>query len=391
MSDIGVSHDLGVRARAATDAALAVIDANVRTFAVGYPDDTTIGGIYHLRRRTGLPDGANTGWTTGFLPGMLWLASELAPGDNYRRLALRHIGSFRERIENAIDIETHDLGFLYTLSCAIAWREDGDIEARDAALAAARHLMTRYHEKARIIQAWGDLDNLEQRGRTIIDSLMNTPLLFWASEVTGDATFANAATAHVRQLRDHIIRPDSSTFHTYYWDTETGAALRGGTAQGHADDSCWARGQVWGIYGFAINYRHTGDETFLEASRRCADYFLDHLPEDSVPYWDLAFGEGADAPRDSSSGAIAATGLLELAGACAGPDADRYRDAAFTILSSLMSLYTPSADEDSNALLAHGVYDEPKGVGVDEGNLWGDYFYLEALTRVVVPDWTPYW
>ena len=379
------------RTDTAIAAALATVRANITTFAGGYPDDTTLGGVYPPRPADGaFPVGANRGWTTSFWPGMLWLAWELTDDDAFREAGSSHVASFAERIERRLDIDTHDLGFLYTLSSVAPWRLLHDERARGAALAAADHLMTRFLEPAGIVQAWGGLDDEEQSGRTIIDSLMNMPLLYWASEESGDPRYAQAARRHTAQLRDHIIRPDHSTFHTYSWDTVTGEPLRGATAQGNSDDSCWSRGQAWGIYGFALNYRYAKDETFLAAAQTCADYFLAHLPADLVAYWDLDFTEG-DEPRDSSAAAIAVCGLAEIAGWLPeGERRTRYLARAGAILDSLASSYAP-ADGTSNALLLHGVYNKPEGHGIDEGTLWGDYFYLEALTRAARPDWALYW
>jgi unsaturated chondroitin disaccharide hydrolase len=386
--DVRTSPDAGAAA-AAVAAALRTVEANIKAFGERYPADTTAGNRYPVRPSIGgRPEGANVGWTTSFWPGMLWLAHELTGEEDFRRAAMWHVDSFAARVKDGIDLDTHDLGFLYTLSCVVPWRRTGEVRARDAALAAADHLMSRFLEPAGIIQAWGDLSDPRQRGRTIIDSLMNTPLLFWAGEVSGDPRYASAALRHATQLRDHILRPDDSTFHTFYWDPVTGEPLRGETEQGHADDSCWARGQAWGIYGFVLNHRYTGDPTFLDAAVRCAGYFLAHLPGDQVPYWDLAFGDGSGQERDSSAAAIAVCGLTELAGL--RPEAG-YGAAAARILSSLMGSYSTATHPDSNALLLHGVYDKPKGVGVDEGNLWGDYFYLEALTRATRPEWAAPW
>jgi unsaturated chondroitin disaccharide hydrolase len=378
---------------AAVAAALRTVDANIETFAGRYPADTTAGDRYPPRPpAAGQPRGANTGWTTSFWPGMLWLAHDLSGDERYRRAALSHVDSFTDRMRDGIDLDTHDLGFLYTLSCVTPARRTGDPRARDAAIAAADHLMTRVLEPAGIIQAWGDLRDPRQRGRTIIDSLMNTPLLFWAGETTGDRRYAEAARRHTAQLREHILRPDGTTFHTFYWDPRTGAPLRGETEQGHADDSCWARGQAWGIYGFTLNHRYTGDPALLAAARTCADHFLAHLPADHVAFWDLVFTDGSGQERDSSAAAIAACGLTELADAVADPVlAGGYRDAAARILRSLVDGYSTAGHPLANALIRHGVYDKPKGVGVDEGNLWGDYFYLEALTRATVPGWTSPW
>jgi unsaturated chondroitin disaccharide hydrolase len=388
--DVRPTPDADATARAVV-AALRVLDANVVEFGDRYPGDTTEGNRYRLRPASGgLPDGANLGWTTSFWPGMLWLAFELTGDQRYLRSASAHVHSFADRVERRLDIDTHDLGFLYTLSCVVPWRRLGDRRARRAALTAADHLLTRVLEPAGIIQAWGDMSDPRQRGRTIIDSLMNTPLLYWASQTSGEPRYAAAARRHVRQLRDHILRPDDTTYHTFYWDPATGAPLRGETEQGSADDSCWARGQAWGVYGFALNHRYTGDASLLTAAQRCADYLIAHLPSDGVAYWDLVFGDESGEERDSSAAAIAACGLLELAGNLPA-GGGRYRAAAGIILDSLIARYSTAGRPESNALLLHGVYDKPKNVGVDEGNLWGDYFYLEALARVARPDWMNPW
>ncbi|MET0956790.1 MAG: glycoside hydrolase family 88 protein [Cryobacterium sp.] len=374
-------------------AALQTVLRNSATFGAGYPDDTTTDGRYLPRPAvTGFPLGGNRGWTTSFFSGMEWLAWELTHTDAYRTAALAHSADFSRRVRAGEDLDTHDLGFLYSLSTVPAWRLLGDTDGREAALLAADHLMLRLLEPAGIIQAWGDLSDPRQRGRTIVDSLMNMPLLTWAGEQTGDPRYSDAVRRHTAQLREHIVRADNSTFHTFYWDAETGEALRGATEQGAFDDSCWARGQAWGIYGFALNYRATGDPLLLDAAWRCADYFLAHLPADSVPFWDLVYNDGSDAPRDSSSAAIAVCGLLELADLeGAGERATRATEAAHTMLASLIENYTPATPEDSDALLLHSVYDLPKNNGVDEGTLWGDYFYLEALTRVALPGWKSFW
>lgn len=379
--------------RAAVESALRTVDANHAGYGSRYPADTTTDNRYPLRPATrDLPEGANYGWTTAFWPAQLWLAHSLTGSPAYAEAGLAHVASYASRVHEEIDLDTHDLGFLYTLSCVTAYRRTGSRSARDAALAAADALMLRFLEPAGIIQAWGDLSDPAQRGRTIIDSLMNMPLLRWASAESGDPRYASAADRHTAQLRDHILREDDTTFHTFYWDPVTGAPLRGGTEQGLADGSCWARGQAWGIFGFALAFRETGDASFLAAARRCADYFLAHLPADHVAYWDLVLTDGSGAERDSSAAAIAACGLDELVRLLPSADAAPYRDAGAAMLDSLAVGYTPAGGRAGDPLLLHGVYDQPKSVGVDEGNLWGDYYYLEALTRRLVPEWeSPWW
>jgi len=373
--------------------ALDIVRANIAQFDGLYPDDTTTAGRYKLRPAHGqFSLGANRGWTTSFWTGQQWLAWEITGEERFLESAQRYTADFERRIRAGEDLDTHDLGFLASLASVPAWRLRADESAKATALAAAELLMGRFLEPAGIIQAWGDLSDPNQRGRTIIDSLMNLPLLTWAGEQTGDPKFADAVRRHSTQLRENIFRPDDSTFHTFYWDAETGAPLYGATEQGAHDDSCWARGQAWGIYGFALNYEATGDERLLESSWRCADYFLDRLPSDLIPHWDLAYAEDSGAPRDSSSAAIAVCGFFELAKQEHNPEkAARAEALARRILSSLEEHYTPAQAGDADSLLLHSVYDLPKNVGVDEGTLWGDYFYLEALMRATNPQWKRYW
>lgn len=225
----------------------------------------------------------------------------------------------------------------------------------------------------------------------IIDCNLNLPLLYWATEQTGDLSFADAADNHIRQAQNYIVRPDASTFHTFYMDTGSGLPKRGTTHQGYSDDSCWARGQAWGIAGFPLVYRYCRDASLIETSARLANYFLNRLPEDLVCCWDLIFTDGPY-ERDSSAAAIAACGLLELGKSIplTDPDAKTYRYTAIAIVESLIRDYAAVASDEGAGLLKHGVYHMPKRIGVDEYNLWGDYFYLEALTRLSRV-WEPYW
>lgn len=372
----------------AVPAALATLRRLSDEFGTSYPDDTSVGNRYRPRAgRRGVEDGGNVDWTTSFYPGMLWLAGQLEPRGDWWDRARAHVPSFIRRIDETIDVETHDLGFLFSLSLVPAWVHDADAEARRGAVAAADHLLTRVLPAAGIIQAWGDLDNPRERGRAIIDSLMNMPLLYWASSVTGDPTYREVAVRHASRLRDHIIRADDTTFHTFYWDPASGAPLYGATAQGWADDSTWARGQAWGIYGFVLNHLHTGDPSFLEAAERCATRFMALLPEDKVPFWDMVFSSADDGQeRDSSAGAIAACGLMDLADATGN---ERYRETALNIIDALAETCAGVGEETT--LLRHGVYHKGAGLGVDEGSMWGDYFYLEALLRRENPSWTSYW
>ncbi len=370
--------------RRATDKAVARIEKNMELFVPGlYPAPASIGQLY--------PALPNNEWTSSFWPGMLWLAFELTGESRFRDAALAHIPDFKRRLDERQAVDTHDLGFLYTLSCVAAWRLTGHEEARRTALEAAALLMGRYYESAGIIQAWGNLDDPAQRGRIIIDCAMNLPLLFWATEQTGDPYYREAAARHLSAANEHLLRPDGSSYHTYHFDTENGAGLRGSTAQGSSDSSCWARGQAWGIYGLGLGFRYLRDPELLELASRLAHYFLNRTPSDWICYWDLSFTSGSE-ERDSSAAVIAACGLLELAGhlPVADPRRRLYENAAANIAAALVSGYAVQEGTSANGLLAHAVYDKPSGKGVDESCIWGDYFYMELLARLQIP-WQPYW
>lgn len=374
----------------ALTSAIRGVDAKLPAFAHLFPDDTTVANTYHPRPATAeYPEGANTGWTTGFWTGQLWLAYELTGRDTYRLAADAQVESFAQRVERGIDVDHHDLGFLHSLSCVAAYQLTDSDRARDAALLAAERLMTRYFPQAGIIQAWGDLSDPAEQGRIIIDCLMNVPLLHWASSQTGNVRFSDAARRHAEQARRYLVRPDFSTYHTFYFDPENGTPLYGNTHQGRANDSCWSRGEAWGIYGFALAYAQTGERAFQDVAVQLAEYYLRYLPADLVPYWDLDFRDGDGEEKDSSAAAIAACGLLELvAGLPHGVARDRYERYAIETLLALSEGY--AATSNSNALLLHGVYGKPQGNGIDEANLWGDYFYLEGLTRLS-REWRRYW
>ncbi len=367
----------------AIDFVLERIDGNLGHFSDRFPAPSSVGCVY--------PAIGNTEWTSAFWTGMLWLAYEVTGFPKYRKAAENQLGSYRERIDNRIRTDTHDLGFLYTLSCVAAYRLTGDRKARDTALRAAGLLAGRFHEKAGIIQAWGDLHDPAQRGRMIIDCCMNLPLLHWASGQTGDETHAGIAFSHARRAMEHLVREDASSYHTYYMDVETGEPRFGKTAQGLSDDSCWSRGQAWGVYGFALARLRADDEAALDMAVKMADYFLNRLPEDYVCYWDLAFTEGPE-ERDSSAAAIAACGLLEAARHLPSSEGKRamFANAAGLIVKSLADGYTSREMPGSNGVLLHAVYSKPAREGVDECCIWGDYFYFEALVRLL-KDWEPYW
>lgn len=332
-----------------------------------------------------------SGWTTSFWTGLCWLASEASGEARYRRAAETQLETFERRLTDG-GVKTHDLGFLYTLSAVAGHQLTGNSRYRSVALTAADHLVERFWDGPALIQAWGDHESTEnswERGRMIVDTMMNLPLLFWATETTGDRSYASIAEAHARTTAQYLVRPDGSTFHTFKCDVDDGTPIGGETAQGYSAESCWARGQAWAIYGYALAADYTDEGHYAELSAKLANYYLSHVEDDHVPRWDF------DAPRDqeirdTSAAAIAVCGLDELARQLPFGDerVPGYRNAALTTLGSLAENYSTDG-LDSNGWLTDAAYDTADG-DYDECCIWGDYFYVEGLVRSQ-QHWSRYW
>lgn len=337
----------------------------------------------------------NLDWTNGFWTGEIWLAYEYSHDARLKAAAEIQIDSFYDRIVNEISVDHHDMGFLYSPSCVAGWKLEKNEKGRRAAIMAADRLIRRFHEKGEFIQAWGAM-NEPGNYRLIIDCLLNLPLLYWASEETGDNKYRDIAEKHIHTTVANVIREDWSTWHTFFFNMETGEPDHGATCQGYRDGSAWARGQAWGIYGMALAYKYTKRAGYVELFKKVTGYFLEHLPADLVPFWDLEFNDGDDQPRDSSSAGIAACGMLEMAKYLEPEDAAYYRDIASKLIKSVYDNYAVKDFESSNGLVLHSTYSNHSPYntcdhkGVDECNIWGDYFYMEALTRLQ-RDWELYW
>ncbi|MDD3430395.1 MAG: glycoside hydrolase family 88 protein [Oscillospiraceae bacterium] len=371
-------------AQAATD----ILKSNLSKFTDKFQMSNSVGNFYQPSE--------NVEWTTGFCTGEYWLAYELTQDEAFKKAALVQTESFLHRIENKVDVNHHDMGFLYTPSCVAAYKLTQSETGKKAALLAADNLVSRFQAVGGFLQAWGEL-GAEENYRLIIDCLLNLPLLYWASEVTKDSKYADIAKLHTKTSLANLIREDNSTYHTYFFDKKTGKPTHGVTHQGYRDGSAWARGQAWGVYGTALAYRYTKEEQCKDLFIKVTDFFINHLPQDNVPYWDLDFTDGSNEPKDSSAAAIAVCGILEMLPMLPELQQEKYEQAAQKMLESLVKNYAVKDIAQSNGLLLHGVYAKnspynpiPKDRGVDECNTWGDYFYLEALTRSI-KQWNPYW
>lgn len=369
----------------ALECALEKIDMAIPTFTDRFPAHSSRDNVYGAVTNT-------SGWNQGFWTGILWHAYELTGDEKYMNVALSQIPSFYTRIEDKIGVNHHDMGFVFMPSCVAAYKLTGNEQAKEAAIMAADHLITRYHEKGEFIQAWGNIGE-SSNYRLIVDCLMNIPLLHWATEETGNPRYSYIAMKHYNTTLSVSYREDGSTYHTYYFDYQTGEPLNGVTHQGLSDDSTWARGQAWGMYGPLLTYIYQKDKAGLDTFKSATSYFLAHLPKDYIAFWDLSFSDGDYEPRDSSSASIALCAMLEgIKHMDEGdPMKEVCREACVNIMNSLIDSYTTKDIPESNGLLLHGTYNKPGDQGVDEMTIWGDYFYMEALHRMLDPEWELYW
>ena len=371
----------------ALNEALKIVDRNLVRIGEKFTEDESEKGRYILAE--------NKRWTSSFLTGVLWISYELTGDEKYKNMAMKHVESFKDRLERRFALNHHDLGFLYSLSCVAAYKITGNEMAKEIAVKAADMLIERFNPKGEFLVAWGTLgkDNKDNGANYfIIDCLYNIPLLYWATEVTGEGKYAEIAKRHLDTTVRYIMREDGSTYHKYEFDYETGNPLGGATVQGAFDESCWSRGQAWGVGGFALNFNATGDTRSIDCFKRVLDYCIDHLPSDYVPFWDFAFTDGDDEPRDSSAAVIILCGIMEMAKYLPEDDKDlpRYKKIAGKIFNSIIDNYAAGYDMDCDGLILHGTGSKPHNMGVDECCVWGDYFYMEAIIRCL-KDWEIYW
>ncbi len=338
----------------------------------------------------------NRNWVGGMYAGCYWRAWEITGNKFFREMAEKLTATFRQRLDERIGVDDHDVGFAFSPSCVAAYKLTGDEEARKCALDAAEYFYnTSYsHEGKFIIRSWKSWKhNGNAAGaRTMMDSLMNSPLLFWAAEETGKKEYAEAAMAHVKTTADYLIREDGSSYHHYQFDQTTAAPLHGLTFQGNRDESCWSRGHSWGTFGFPAAYRYEKAD-FLPKVHRDSTYFmLNHLPEDMIPCWDYDFVSNK-AIKDSSAGVVSVCGMNEMVKML--PDSAEqksvFESASAQMLEAVIDSCTGENGIDYEGLIFHVTAALPQRLGIDQTAVYGDYFYLEALSRYLNPDFKMYW
>lgn len=309
-------------------------------------------------------------WTGGFWAGLLWLTHQQDRDPESRELAVHYTDRLLTRVS---DSHNHDLGFMFFPSAVKGWRLTGETRYRDAAVIAAETLAKQYNPDLGFIPGWGFFGTQEWAGRMLIDTLMNMPLLVWAVDQGADRKLMDVVRAQTATTLKYLLRKNGSAYHVFDFDPATGAPLQGGTYQGYAAESTWARGQSWAMTGLAILAAMTGDSTYLGASKKIAANFATRLPADGVPPWDFD-APGDEQPKDASAGSAAAYGFLTLH---AVTKEDHYLRFAERLLRSLVSSCANTAK--GGGLLLHATADLPHGHGINESTMYGDYYYLKSL------------
>jgi unsaturated chondroitin disaccharide hydrolase len=318
-----------------------------------------------------------TNWCEGFLGGMMWIYARRTGEPEWRRLAEHYSRLIEER---QYDRSVHDLGFLFWSTWKRWFDLDGDPAIEQRVITAGTTMGLRYNPAGRYLRSFVAPESC------FIDIMMNVGIIFYAAERSGNADLLEHVTEHCLTSRRFLVRGDGSTAHEGIFNPESGEFLRQATHQGWRADSSWARGQCWALYGFGTAFRFTGDPRFLDAAWRSADFYIERTPADGVPPND--WEEPNPIRRwESSAAAIAASGMLQLAELSKENDperAARYHAYARTILDTLLTPeFVAVNDPGWEGILKHGSYHERLGLGVEESVMWGEYFFCEALDKLL--------
>lgn len=319
-------------------------------------------------------------WTSGFFPGSMWYMYELTKDEKWKTTGTK----YTEALDSVKYLKWHhDIGFMIYCSYGNAYRLTQNPAYKDVIIEAAKSLSTRFRPTAGVIQSW-DEDRGWQGTKgwmcpVIIDNMMNLELLFEASKMANDTTFRHIAISHANATIKYQYREDNSCYHVVDYDKINGGVRGKCTAQGYADESAWARGQAWGLYGFAVCYRETKDPRYLEMAEKIYNFIFNHknMPADLIPYWDFDAPNIPNEPRDASAAAVIASGLYELS-----EYKPEYKKTADKIMASLSSdAYRAIVGTNGNFILMHSVGSIPHDAEIDVPLNYADYYFLEALMR----------
>lgn len=318
-----------------------------------------------------------TDWTIGFFPGTLWLYYQITGDKEFEGLAKKYTARIAG---NELRTNTHDLGFIVFCSYGKQQEAERDSTSANMIVQASKSLVSRFNPEIGLIRSW-DFGKWDYP--VIIDNMMNLEMLFWTSEYTGDPIFREIAIKHADKTLENHFRPDGTCYHVVSYRGDGNIESRG-THQGYTDESSWARGQAWALYGYTVCYRYTRYERYLKKAKEIARLImtLDGMPKDHVPYWDYDAPDKPHAARDASAAAITASALLELSSITSDGESHAYYKYAEKIIRSLSSEpYLSKVGENGSFILGHSTGSAPHGSEVDCPLVYADYYFLEAIKR----------
>jgi len=315
-------------------------------------------------------------WTSGFFPGELWFLYEYSGKQEWKMEAPKFTANIEKEKTNG---GTHDMGFKIYCSVGTGYRLTKDAHYKAVIIEAAKTLSTRFNPVTGVIKSWDT--RTKWKNPVIIDNMMNLELLFAATQLSGDSSFYKIAVSHANTTMKNHFRADYSSYHVVDYDSLTGVVVKKLTHQGYADESAWARGQAWALYGYTMCYRFTKDKKYLQQAEKVASFILNHpnLPKDLVPYWDFNAPNIPNEERDASAAAVIASGLYELS--LYSKNTASYKTAADKIITSLTNNYRSPVGESNGFILLHSTGSRPSKSEVDVPLSYADYYYLEALLR----------
>ena len=318
-------------------------------------------------------------WCSGFYPGTLWYLYEYSKDESLKNEAIRSTSLLEKEKNNK---GTHDLGFMLYCSYGNGHRLTNNKDYEAVMITGANSLSTRFNSRIGCIQSWNS--NSKWQFPVIVDNMMNLEFLCEMSKLTGDSIYYKIAVTHAYTTIKNHYRDDFSSYHVVDYDTLTGEKIKGYTAQGAFDESSWARGQSWGLYGFTMMYRETNMPVFLNMAQNIANYLLNDagLPNDKIPYWDYNAPGKPNTYRDASAAAIMSSALLELARFAEPSLSSKYKNAAFAIVKNLSMSYKAAAGTNGGFLLKHSVGNLPSKSEVDVPLTYADYYFIESLLRI---------
>ena len=315
-------------------------------------------------------------WTSGFYPGLLWQLYGHSKNEKLKEAAMKWSAVIEKE---KVDGGTHDLGFKIYCPFGNAYKITNEKKYKDIFLTAAKTLCTRFNPNVGAIRSWDHHEHL-WKYPVIIDNMMNLEMLFEATSLTGDSSYYNIANQHANTTLQNHFREDNSSYHVVDFNPQTGAVVKKNTHQGLNHESAWSRGQAWGLYGFTVAYRYTGEQKYLEQAQKIANFIFNHpnLPDDLIPYWDYDDPDIPNEPRDVSAAAITASGLFELSSHIPH-EAKKYNNWANQILKSLTS--EKYQCDIAPFFLKHSVGSIPGKFEMDAPIIYADYYFVEALLR----------